>query len=385
MAAESTWAFSQDFEVQFQAARTQLASRVEEAKKDAAKPDVLSALSLELANLVKLLADATGSLPNYAQRQYESQVKELEKSLEELRALVPKSKFAFKRKTATAATASTQSVPPTLLPLPNAAGPARETSTNMILSSHTRRYLTHDALPLKTSPTSDLTISDLNHCIVNLLGPELRISALHIRNLVDTVLLLPSIAGSVLLHDLRRCIVVVACHQFRMHTSSVVDIYLSISSNPIIEHCSLLRFAKYPSTLASADLPSNLVVQDFSHIKPTPSPNWKMLEGAEVVWPVAVIDSEEEVEKTLEGLFPSSQLLSQTNLHVGIQQGGNASDVYEQHLKKLIKPWRSMSGGDVQHASSAACACCFFSSYALWISPASDCAALASWSPLSAM
>ncbi|KAF7319483.1 C-CAP/cofactor C-like domain-containing protein [Mycena chlorophos] len=323
MAAESTWAFSQDFEVQFQTARTrshlsrssifeieiasELASRVDEAKKDAAKPDVLSALSLELANLAKLLSDATGSLPNYAQRQYESQVKELEKSLEELRALVPKSKFAFKRKTPTASTASTQSAPPTL-PRPNAAEPARETSANMILSSHARRYLTHDALPLKASPTSDLTISDLNHCIVNLLGPELRISALHIRNLVDTVLLLPSIAGSVLLHDLRRCIVVVGCHQFRMHTSSVVDIYLSISSNPIIEHCSQLRFAKYPSTLASADLPSNLAVQDFSHIKPTPSPNWKMLEGAEVVWPIAVIDSEEAVEETLEALLPSCEL-----------------------------------------------------------------------------
>jgi hypothetical protein len=126
-----------------------------------------------------------------------------------------------------------------------------------------------------TSEVSDLTISDLNNCIVNLLpdasgghssrDSSLKISALHIRNLTDTVLLLPIIQGSVLLHDLRRCVVVAGCHQvrflsykrstelktrqFRMHNSTSVDVYLSISSTPIIEHCSQIRFASYPASL----------------------------------------------------------------------------------------------------------------------------------------
>ncbi|KAJ7057016.1 tubulin binding cofactor C-domain-containing protein [Mycena amicta] len=295
--AETTWAFS-DFEAQFQAAQTLLASRLDAAKANTSV-DVLSALSLDLAKLAKLLADATGSLPNYTQRQYELQVKTLEKSLEDLRGSLPKSKFAFRRKTPVAATSVAQPRPTA----PAVVAPAPASSTNLILSSHSRRYLTHSALP--SSNTSDLTISDLNQCIVNLLPgtSTLKISALHIRNLVDTVLLLPTIPGSVLLHDLRRCVVVVGCHQFRMHTSTLVDVYLSISSNPIIEHCSQLRFA----TVWSPESPGSLTVQDFSHIKPTPSPNWKKLEENAKVpeWPIEVLETERDVVEKLEELLPS--------------------------------------------------------------------------------
>lgn len=91
-----------------------------------------------------------------------------------------------------------------------------------------------------------------------------------------------------------------------MHTSSRVDVYLGIDSNPIIEHCSGIRFSSYPPTLveraAAPDVPSlvrcfcatvcsetttepadlkrtshNLSVQDFSHIRQTPSPNWSIM------------------------------------------------------------------------------------------------------------
>src|SRR6202044_929667 len=66
--------------------------------------------------------------------------------------------------------------------------------------------------------------SDLDGCIVNLLpsavqhdnssgGHQLGLSALHIRNVTGTVMLLPVIQGSVILHDLTRCVIVVGCHQ----------------------------------------------------------------------------------------------------------------------------------------------------------------------------
>ena len=41
--------------------------------------------------------------------------------------------------------------------------------------------------------------------------------------------------------------------QFRIHTSSSVDVYISIGSNPIIEHCSSIRFADYPGALRPPD------------------------------------------------------------------------------------------------------------------------------------
>ncbi|KAF7323883.1 C-CAP/cofactor C-like domain-containing protein [Mycena kentingensis (nom. inval.)] len=244
--SESTWAFSHDFETQFQELRTQLGARID-ALKGNSTADALSTLSLDVAKLAKLLADATGSLPNYAQRQCELQVKALEKSLEELRTSVPKTKFAFKRK----APAPTVPSPPSASAGVAAAkpSPAPTATTNLSISCRSKHYLSLDALPPRDAPSSDLTISDLTQCIVNLLPPgdALQISALHIRNLADCVLLLPTIRGSILLHDLHRCVVVVGCHQFRMHTSTNVDVYLSISSNPIIEHCSKIRFCAYPT------------------------------------------------------------------------------------------------------------------------------------------
>lgn len=34
-----------------------------------------------------------------------------------------------------------------------------------------------------------------------------------------------------------------------MHTSANIDVYLTIQSNPIIEHCSSVAFAAYPYSL----------------------------------------------------------------------------------------------------------------------------------------
>jgi hypothetical protein len=77
------------------------------------------------------------------------------------------------------------------------------------------------------------------------------------------VVLLPGVDGSALIHDLEECVVVLGYHQvrfelfkhlcfsslsrptyFRMHASSKVDVYLSITSNPTVEHCQEIRFAR---------------------------------------------------------------------------------------------------------------------------------------------
>ncbi|KAJ7178009.1 tubulin binding cofactor C-domain-containing protein, partial [Mycena filopes] len=327
--SDPTWSFSQTFSAQFQTSRTELESRVDSAKSTKVTADALQTLSVDLAKLTKTLADATGSLPSYDQRQYELQLKGLENSLEALRTLIPKSKFAFKRKPAVP---SATPVPiPTPTAVPEISPPeSASLSTNLALSSHSLRYLSKDSLP-PTSEASDLTISDLNKCIVNLLpstqeGGHLRISAVHIRNLTDTVLILPPIQGSVLIHDLKRCVLVVGCHQFRMHTSTNVDVYLSIPSNPIIEHCSQIRFTAYPATLQVAGdpyvcfmffsfslklndtQPDALSIQDFSHIKSTPSPHWSRLstETHIVKWPVDIVPtSDNEVAEALNELLPS--------------------------------------------------------------------------------
>ncbi|KAL1680657.1 tubulin binding cofactor C-domain-containing protein [Schizophyllum commune] len=312
---DSAWI--KDFGTTFQKDKDALQTRIQAAKATSpASPSTLQELTSEISKLMTTLADASGSLPSYDQRQYELQVKTLEKSVEELRSTTVKPKFAFKRK-ATSSQSSTPSAPTTPKPAADTSTPPpAETdashvapSTNLLLSSHKSRYLTVADLPAPFKQESDLALADLEGCVVDLLGRAdlsggavdvdslgrvgvdgstlrdpslLNISAVHIRSISDSLIVLPLISGSVMLHDITRSVVVVGCHQFRMHTSKAVDVYLSITSNPIIEHCSKIRFAPYSTALAP-NAPSDGLqsIQDFSHIRATPSPNWTRLPSEE--------------------------------------------------------------------------------------------------------
>lgn len=133
------------------------------------------------------------------------QLKALEKRIEELRetaASVPK--FSFKRK----ATKSKPSTEPTVVPPPTTA--LTESTSTLTGSSH--RYLT--ILDVR-SPNSlaEVSISDLDSCIVNLLEDHSKITALHVRRVSRSVILLPRISGSIILHDLSESVIVVGCHQ----------------------------------------------------------------------------------------------------------------------------------------------------------------------------
>ncbi|TFK31502.1 tubulin binding cofactor C-domain-containing protein [Crucibulum laeve] len=325
--AESTWTFSQTFSTKFQSTRSDLEKRVNTAKSSSPSQELLRSLTIDLAKLTRGLADATGSLPGYDQKQYEIQVKALEKDLENLRASsAPKSKFSFKKKQAAVSIPAPVAVEPRVTLEQSIVAPSK----NLEISSHAYTYLTTDSVS-GPPEQSELTISDLDHCIVDLLprasvsdsgsgdiphNLSPRVSALHIQNLIDTVLILPEINGSVLLHDLIRCVVVVGCHQFRMHTSQKVDVFLSISSNPIIEHCKDIRFSQYPQQLSSSgmgDKPAKeLYVQDFSHIRSTPSPHWTLLgdESQDRKWPVEWIRGRGNLEHTLSMLLPASPSLN---------------------------------------------------------------------------
>lgn len=299
-------AFQQDFYSQFQASRADLIARLDAATNSPTSDNGWQELALNTRQLRKHLTDATGFLPSYDQRQCQAQMDLLEQILEETRsASLPKKKFAFKRK----ADRPPVLAVPTLPPPPQATPPQPRqdhlsaVSTFHKLRAHSNCRLSLQSLPTfeDDTPTFDLTISDLNRCIVDLCSPakigspyyQLSLTALHIRDLKDTILVLPNMKGSVLLHNLHTCTVIVACHQFRMHSSTNVRVYLSAVSNPVIEDCSAIAFAEYPSFMSSLNplvadaLPSNsnhADIQDFSHIRPTPSPNWTIFSPRNENW-----------------------------------------------------------------------------------------------------
>ncbi|KAJ3520821.1 hypothetical protein NM688_g9108 [Phlebia brevispora] len=326
----------QEFYATFQAARTDLSSRLE-ALKAGGQPDSdkLHALVADAAKLRKEFIDANGYLPTYDQRQYEQFLKSVEADIESLRVTsAPKPKFAFKRRPPKASTPSTaQTCADHAKEAPILSAPPTSSSSHLALSGHSHKYLDGGSLPSLAS-SSDLTISDLEDCIVNLLtlpslsdaedGGQCKFTALHARNLSNTVLILPVFDGSALLHDLKRCTIALGCHQFRMHASHAVDVYLSIESNPIIEHCSSIRFAEYPRALSSTldaspsilhETSKHLAVQDFSHIRATRSPNWSALPAEALPsgddWGLVVRRdtsmSRDDMEEAMPRLLPAQQ------------------------------------------------------------------------------
>jgi tubulin-specific chaperone C len=148
-------------------------------------------------------------------------LKDLEASIENLRvSAVPKTKFTFRRK------------PNNNEPKPasdgDGANDALTSTRNKIeagniqvlqrtISSLSGKQIGYDILP-PSEHASDLLISDLESCTVNLVPPRggpdpPNVGAIHIKNIRDTTLILPVITGSVLLQDLNRCVVAVGCHQ----------------------------------------------------------------------------------------------------------------------------------------------------------------------------
>ena len=87
---------------------------------------------------------------------------------------------------------------------------------NLVLSSKSNEYLTVPP-SYNYSQLGDVSIYDLDACVVDFLGNSQnetpKLSVLHGRNLTNCILYLPLIEGSVLLHGLQRCIIVLGCHQ----------------------------------------------------------------------------------------------------------------------------------------------------------------------------
>ncbi|KAG8216041.1 tubulin binding cofactor C-domain-containing protein [Butyriboletus roseoflavus] len=306
--SEPKWTFAQKFYVDFNATVSELASRLDALKSGLDVPPVaMQAVTSDLSRLTKSLSDATGSLPSYDQRQCERQLKTLEKSIEELRgasACAPR--FSFKRKV-TKTKPSTEHGLVVGPPLTQSQSTLIESAKTLATFSH--RYLTILDIHSPNS-SAEVSISDVDNCIVNLLASDndhRKMTALHVQRVSRSVILLPQIAGSIILYDLSECVIVIGCHQFRMHNSTAVDVYLESVSDPIIEHCSGIRFAIYPSSLVrggSLQNSQHFDVKDFSHILSTPSPNWSLLlkERWEKSWPIFPLQDQvlrEELKRML--------------------------------------------------------------------------------------
>ena len=68
--------------------------------------------------------------------------------------------------------------------------------------------------------------------------------SIHVRNVRDSIVLLRDVRGSILVHDVEKCMFTSRCEQIRIHSSKNTLFALAIPNHPIIEDCSSLFFAE---------------------------------------------------------------------------------------------------------------------------------------------
>ncbi|PGH11695.1 hypothetical protein AJ79_04718 [Helicocarpus griseus UAMH5409] len=273
-----------------------------------------------IARLSSEVKDASASIPPYDQRIYADAIKALQDKLAEVRAsFAPRSKFSFKtaRKNPSALSLSEAAeiaaqgrrhIPdyrsndnsmqsPGGLTKPETNGlnnsampPSSAGDSSVSLSSHTG---VHIVLPISAShATVPASVTSLHHCVVDMSIPTADgrpFAGLVINGVTESLLLCGQVNGAAHITGVKNSVIVVACHQFRMHDCTDVDVYLCCSSKPIIEDCSGIRFGKIPEIYAPEHVKTgkqpNLwdQAQDFKWIKAEQSPNWKLIDDSERV------------------------------------------------------------------------------------------------------
>lgn len=116
----------------------------------------------------------------------------------------------------------------------------------------------HIMLPASgSSSTVPASITSLRHCVVDMSIPTADgkpYASLTVKNVEESLLICGQVNGPAHITGVEHSVIVVSCRQFRMHNCKDVDVYLSCSSNPIIEDCSNIRFGRIPKAYVNITL-----------------------------------------------------------------------------------------------------------------------------------
>lgn len=108
-----------------------------------------------------------------------------------------------------------------------------------------------------SSATVPASITSLRHCVVDMSIPTTDgkpFASLTIKGVNESLIICGQVDGPAHITGVEHSVVVVSCRQFRMHNCADVDVYLSCTSNPIIEDCTRIRFGRIPKTYVSPPL-----------------------------------------------------------------------------------------------------------------------------------
>ncbi|KAK6540303.1 hypothetical protein TWF694_009110 [Orbilia ellipsospora] len=291
------------------------------------------------------LGDASTYLPAYDQRVYSEQLKSLSDQLSNARkALAPRQKFSFKNR-GSSRTSGTDSPTP---PLPAVPAEQLQASLQPLSSKSqpdpktTSTITSHENTNLQTSPpnqtTTILSLSNLKSCILTphnndkSATGDTNYTTLSVTSISSSLLIIPPIQGPAHLTSLQNTTILLSCHQFRLHSSHNVDVYLKCRSRPIIENCKGIRVSFLPdisnkSAATEGGGNSNVEgkadgkeesdmwnqIDDFNWLKvDKPSPNWRCLRDDERilddVWDTLLTTTTANPTDILDKVLPSNSV-----------------------------------------------------------------------------
>lgn len=241
--------------------------------------------------LQKFLNDSMKFLAQYDLRQAQASLQKLQTSLTEKRdEVLPKKKFAFRSRTKAKEEVAEAAAPPqSEETVVDAVTPAGVRFDETVYTKQCGFSHQEAAVLTKTAEEllkQDVLLSHLTDCKVRLLGAP---STLHIKHVRGCEILCGPVSSSVFVDHCRDSTLVVPCQQLRTHNTTATQVYLHVTSRPIIEDCSGVSFApftwSYPTLdrdfeVSGLDRTRNnwTQVDDFNWLSAsTPSPNWTVV------------------------------------------------------------------------------------------------------------
>lgn len=253
--------------------------------------DAISGILSKVSELTLELKDAANYLPAYDQKVYSEQLKGITESLNTVRkAVAPRTKFSFKNRRA--GPSDSTATPAAPAPTPTPPPPPSSSPQTFTLTALTSTRAT----PAPPTPTTTvLSLSLLTSCVI--LPPPVSsatFATASVTSITSSILVLPRISGPAHLTFLKNSVLVISCHQFRLHDSSDLDVYLRCGSRPIIERCSNIRVSRIPQILKSIIFKDGEgegegedkwnQIDDFNWLKEgRPSPNWRTSKDEEKI------------------------------------------------------------------------------------------------------
>uniref|UniRef100_A0A1B0CQZ5 C-CAP/cofactor C-like domain-containing protein n=1 Tax=Lutzomyia longipalpis TaxID=7200 RepID=A0A1B0CQZ5_LUTLO len=237
-----------------------------------------------IQELQKYLSTSTIFLTEHKIKTCQGTINDLQAQAEEKRTrLIPKKKFGFKSYTKPEVLIE-KSENGAKKPLDELDGLKRRQVFQWTVDGRRNEEILLDG---SATNGQDITLNDLENCLVRIVGHP---GSIQLSKLKNCVVLAGPVARSVFADDCHKCKFVFACQQMRLHTSHTCDIYLHVTCRGIIEDCTEIRTAAYNFSYPNihADFQSaGLDVErnnwqdlaDFNWLSPDrPSPNWKKMD-----------------------------------------------------------------------------------------------------------